>query len=188
MTAATGAPSQDAALSSRLLERVTQDLGVLIGREMVMEELRSERAAARPAGRQHIHISFKLAASRQGKPKRHGALLVPLPEAITLACLLLMIPEDGIARRREESELDPALKDAMLEIGNLIGGSCNAALSEHAGMTGWSLRSEGCQGVRPDVRPAFPYVEGSELLVGRVTTSLAPFPSFELILMLPPLA
>lgn len=188
MTAVAGAQGKDAALLRGLLERVAQDLGVLIGREIEMEELRAERAAARPAGRQHIHISFKLVASRQGKPKLHGALLVPLPEAITLACLLLMIPEDVIAQRREETELNPALKDAMLEIGNLIGGSCNAGLSDHAGNAGWSLRSEGCQGVRPDVRPAFPYVEGSELLVGRVTTRLAPFPPFELLLILPPLA
>ena len=48
------------------------------------------------------------------------------------------------------------------------------------------MHSEGCQGVRADVRPAFPYEEGSELIVARVGACFDPFPPFELILMLPP--
>ena len=48
-----------------------------------------------------------------------------------------------------------------------------------------SVTSKGCQGVRADVRPAFPYEEGAELLVVRAKTKVHDFPSFELIGMFP---
>ena len=48
--------------------------------------------------------------------------------------------------------------------------------------------SAGCQGVRPDIRPAFPYVEGQPLLVGVAESSLAGFEPFEMLLVLPELA
>ena len=75
----------------------------------------------------------------------------------------------------------------MLEIGNMIGGAGNTALAS-LGASASSLRSEGCQGVRADVRPAFPYEEGNELIVGGVTARFEPFPPFELILILPPVS
>ncbi len=185
MPNATSAPIQDAALITGILERTLQDLGAVMGREIQLTTPAVERASSRPAGKGRIHISFKLGLSKDGRPERYGAMLVPLPEAITMACLLLMIPDEALAVRREESTLDPALKDALLEIGNMIGGATDAALAG-LGAAGWSVRSEGCQGVRPDVRPAFPYEKGSELVVGRTSARMEPFPPFELILMLPP--
>jgi len=47
------------------------------------------------------------------------------------------------------------------------------------------VRSEGCQGVRADVRPAFAYDEGSELIVGRAHMTLHDFDPFGVVLMLP---
>jgi len=176
----------DPQLVGGVLKRLNADLGMILGREFGFGAPRLERATERPAGKGSIHISFKLAFRQEGGAKRHGALLVPLADAITMACFLLMIPEETVTARREETTLDTALKDAMLEIGNMIGGATNTALAE-LGLAGWSARSEGCQGVRADVRPAFPYTEGSELLVARVATTLEPFPSFELLLLLPPM-
>lgn len=186
MTNATSARIQDSTLIGTILERVGQSLEAIMGCDLGQSALTVARERTRPAGKATVHISFKLGFSHDGGRTLHGALLVPLPEAITMACFLLMMPEDAVASRRAELTLDPSLKDAMLEIGNLIGSAGNTALAA-LGAAGWSVRSEGCQGVRADVRPAFPYAEGDELVVGRVTARLAPFPPFELILMLPPL-
>jgi hypothetical protein len=174
----------DAQLVEALLKRLNADLRMMLGRELAFGAPRLERAHTRPAGQGAIHISFKLAFWPEGGAKRHGALLMPLPSAITMACFLLMMPEETVTQRREETTLDPALKDAMLEIGNMIGGATNTVLAE-LGLAGWSARSLGCQGVRADVRPAFPYQEGSELVVARIATTLEPFSAFELLLLVP---
>jgi hypothetical protein len=186
MTNATTARIPDATLIDTILERVGQSLEAIMGCGLGHEGLTVTREKARPAGKGMIHVSFRLGFRHDGGATLHGALLVPLPEAITMACLLLMLPEEAVASRRSEAALDPSLKDAMFEIANLVGSACNAALAA-LGAAGWSACSEGCQGVRADVRPAFPYAEGGELVVGRATTSLAPFPPFELILIVPPL-
>lgn len=180
------APIQDATLIAGVLARLAGELGTMLGQELSISTPTTERATARPAGQGQVHISFKLALAKDGGAKSHGALLVPLPEAITMACFLLMIPEESVPDRRLQTELDPALKDAMLELGNLVASAGQSALSE-LGAQGWSLASEGCQGVRANVRPAFPYREGSALVVGRARATLAGFPAFELILVLPPL-
>jgi len=174
----------DTQLVEALLRRLRLDLGMILGQELRFEAPRVERARTRPAGSGTIHISFKLVLRAERGVERHGALLVPLAGAIAMAGNLLMMPEEDIARRRQESALEPALKDALLEIGNLIGGALNTVLAE-LGLAGWSARSHGCQGVRADVRPAFPYQEGSELVVARAATHLEPFPAFELLLLLP---
>ena len=176
----------DTAVISAILERVGQDLGSIIGRDLAFTQLTVGREHTRPAGKGLIHISFKLGLTREGGSRHFGSLLIPLPEAITMACFLLIIPVEVVAARRKELTLDSALKDAMLEIGNMVGGASNTALAG-LGAAGLSLRSEGCQGVRPDVRPAFPYQEGSELMVGRANARFEPFPPFELILILPPI-
>jgi hypothetical protein len=186
MTHATSPRIQDTRLISTILERVGQSLEAILGCDLVRSGLTVARERTRPAGEATIHISFKLGFSQGGGRRLHGALLLPLPDAITMACYLLMMPEDAVLSRRHELTLDPPLKQAMLELGNLIGSASTTAMA-YLGAAGWSVRSEGCQGVRADVRPAFPYDEGDELVVGRVTGRLVPFPPFELILMVPPL-
>lgn len=184
--ATTRVPIEDATLIRGVLTRVARELATMIGHELALEPPAVERALARPAGKGAVHISFKLALEREGGSKRFGALLVPLADAITLASYLLMTPEDALARRRAETRLDPALKDAMLELGSLIASAGQTALAE-IGAAGWSMSAEGCQGVRADVRPAFPYSEGSALAVGRARARLEPFEPFELLLILPAL-
>jgi hypothetical protein len=187
MTVESLPPLTDSGLIQAILGRMAQDLGMLMGHDLELNGLDVSRARTRPAGKDRIHISFKLGLTQDGGAKRFGALLVPLPEAITMAGFLLMMPLESLAPRRNDSALDSALKDALLEIGNMIGSASNTALAS-LGAAGFAMRSEGCQGVRPDVRPAFPYQEGAELVVGRATARFEPFPPFELILMLPPLA
>ncbi len=173
----------DNRIVERVLEAVCTQLATVIGQSIAHEPPTTERATERAAGRGQIHVSFRLAFQR-GAEERFGCLLVPLPDAIALASFLLMVPHDGVAAQRENQQLDETLKDAMLEIGNFIGGAVAGVLRSEEG---WecSVRTRGCQGVRPDVRPAFPYVEGSPLLIGRARASLGPFPEFELILLMP---
>lgn len=176
----------DFTLVQTILARVQSDLGAIIDRELALEDVRAERAASRPAGADAVHVSFKL-AFRRGDAERHGCLLVPLPDALTLAGYLQMLPDPVVEERRELDAPDAATKDAILEIGNMIGAAVEAALkSLH--LESWSARSAGCQGVRAHVRPAFPYMEGDALVVGRARLGVEPFPAFETILMLPPLA
>lgn len=184
--ASPGAPIQDTTLVREVFGRVTKDLTALLGVEVDLSGQVVERLRFRPAGRRVIHISFKLGFEREGQPRRFGALLVPLAEAVTLAGSLLMLSGDAIARRRGASSLDLASKDALLEIGSMIAAACSSALAE-VGAAGISVRFEGCQGVRPDVRPALPYVEGSELVIGRASACIDPFAPFEMLLLLPDL-
>ena len=179
-------PPADEAYVSAVFRHVANDLGMILGQELSFEDERAERVSARPAGPGQVHISFKFALLGADGAERHGALLVPLPDAIAMACFLLMIPEETVTPWRQVTTIDPALKDAMLEIGSMVGSAMGSALKELE-LAGWSARTAGCQGVRADVRPAFPYAEGSDLVVGRARTQLARFAPFELILMLPAL-
>jgi hypothetical protein len=179
-------PPPDAALVEGILKRVASDLSLVIGHDFSIEPPRIERAHARPAGANRIHISFKIAVTSDTGATRFGSMLVPLPDSIAMASLLLMIPDETVASMRSETSLDSTVKDAMLEIGNMIGGATNNALVE-LGLAGWSARSGGCQGVKPNVRPALPYQEGSELIVSRALAHVGQFPTFELILVLPTL-
>ncbi len=174
----------DAVLIGGILKHVSGDLGLLLGRELCLEAPRIERAHTRAAGADQVHISFRLGFVAEDGNKKAGALLVPLPDAMTMACLLMMIPEDKLATRRLEPAPDSTLKDGMIEIGNLVGGAIKSALVE-VGLSNWSANSEGCQGLRADTRPAFPYEEGRELIVARVRGRIEPFPAFELVLMIP---
>jgi len=176
----------DAVLVGGILARISGDLGMMLGHELELGAPALTRAHARPAGAGQVHISFKLALANADAGERHGALLVPLREALTMGCFLLMIPEERVSARREEAAPDLALKDALLEIGNMIGGATSTALAE-LGLAGWTARSAGCQGVRAGVRPAFPYEEGGALVVARFQAALAPFPPFEALLILPSL-
>lgn len=177
----------DAALIAGILKHVSGDLGMLLGRELCLEAPRIERAHTRATGAGQVHISFRLGFVDEDGQRRSGALLVPLPDAMTMACLLMMLPEDQLATRRLEPAPDNTLKDGMVEIGNLCGGAIKSALAE-LGLSKWSADSEGCQGVRADMRPAFPYTEGNELVVARIRGRIEPFPASELVLMLPLLA
>ncbi len=174
----------DAVLIAGILKHVSGDLGLLLGRELCLEAPRIERARTRAAGAGQVHISFRIGFVNENGDKKIGALLVPLPDAMTMACLLMMLPEDQLAVRRLEPAPDRTLKDGMIEIGNLVGGAIKSALAE-VGLSNWSANSEGCQGLRAEMRPAFPYKEGSELIVARVRGRIEPFPAFELVLMLP---
>ncbi|MEZ6013557.1 MAG: hypothetical protein R3F49_00455 [Planctomycetota bacterium] len=166
-----------------IFERITSDLSMLADREIGVKELVVERHTARPAGAGKIHISFRFGAE-EGEQIHHGTLLIPLPDSITLASFLMMLPDDTVRERRGWATLDDSLKDAMLEIGNFVGGAVDAAL--RALETSVSrVRFEGCQGVRAGVRPALVYREGAPLLVGRAKVTIGSYEPTEMVVIIP---
>ncbi len=187
MTAAT-TTHQD--LDKRLVEgalaRVAQDLSMITDREIEITTTSVERADKRVEGRGKVHISFKLGL-QVGERIVHGALVVPLPEAISIAGYLMMTPDEGVKARRGATTLDGPTKDAMMEVGNFIGGAFDAAVRD-LGVGQVKVRSEGCQGVRANTRPAFRHEEGEPLVVARAQWRIHNWPPFEALLMLPPVA
>jgi hypothetical protein len=166
-----------------VFDRISKDVSMIIDREISVESVTAERVSQRPAGEGQVHISFKLGL-HGASPEKQGTLLVPLPEAISLAGYLMMIEDDVIEQNRAMEELDTYTKEAILEVGNFIAGATDAVV----GMCypeGLSVRTAGCQGVRPGVRPALAYAEGDELIVGRAELRIHSFPCFEAILILP---
>lgn len=166
-----------------IFQRIAGDLSMIADRELKVQKSEVQRTAARVAGAKCVHISFKLGFQHAGQIT-HGSLLVPLPDAIALASYLMMMPDDGVKSKRNLTTLDSGTKDAILEIGNFIGGAADAALRS-IGIDDIRVRSESCQGVKANVRPAFAYTEGTPLIVGRAKAQLHTWPAFEMILMLP---
>lgn len=173
----------DVDLIEGIFSRIGSDLEAILDHELLFEEVQTERASSRAAGQGQVHISFKLGVQREDE-WLHGSLLIPLPDAISMACFLMMAPDDVVEANRTLAAPDEAMKDAMLEVGNFVAGAADSVLRT------WfpedrTVRSEGCQGVRADIRPAFPYAEGDELIVGRASACLHSYPAFEMTLMLP---
>lgn len=177
---------QDRRLVDGVLQRVAQDLAMITDREIEVQTGEVARADKRTDGRGRIHISFKLGI-QAGDKVLHGALLLPLPDAISLAGYLMMVPDEGVKARRGATSLDAPTKDALMEVGNFVGGAFDAALRD-LGHEGLRVRSEGCQGVKANVRPAFRYEEGAPLVVARAQCRIHNWPQFEAVLMVPPLS
>lgn len=170
------------AMIEALLARVRTDLCQLLDREITVEDIRTERVTERAAGPGQVHVSFKLCV-RGPQGEREGCFLLPLPDALTLAACLMMAPEEELQRARTVQAPDRLTKDALLEIGNFLAGACDAILRD------WnescSIQAAGCQGVRPDVRPALAYSEGEELLLARARLRIGVFEPCELVVLLP---
>ena len=166
-----------------ICQRISADLSMIADRDLSFDGVSAERMDKRPAGEHCIHISFKLSFESE-LGKQFGCVLFPLPEAISMASYLMLVPDASVEARRDDQSIDGTTKDAILEIGNFIGSATHAAIKAY-GIDDCVVRSDGCQGVRSDVRPAFDYTEGDVLIVGRARAVLHNHPEFELIMMLP---
>ncbi len=166
-----------------VFQRIASDLSMIADRELTVGEIESSVDLTRPTGRGKIHISFRLGFQGPAGVD-HGCLLVPLPDAISLACCLMMVPADVVKSNRSLKTLDGTTKDAMLEVGNFICGATDSALRA-LGVAGVKVAFEGCQGVKSNVRPALVYREGDELIVGHAEIALADFTVDTMILIVP---
>lgn len=166
-----------------ILQRIAGDLSMITDRELLVGATEVAVESTRPAGRGKIHVSFRLGFQCPSGGWQ-GCLLVPLPDAISLACCLMMVPADVLRSNRAKTTLDGATKDAMLEVGNFICGATDAALRA-LGLDEVKVSFEGCQGVKTNVRPALVYREGDPLVVGRAQLALAEFPEDTTLLLVP---
>lgn len=166
-----------------VIERISANVSMLVDRDIRVGEVSASHATERPAGKDEVHISFKLGLTSEDGQRGQGCLLIPLPDALSLACYLMMYSESDVQLQRGRSELDDSSKDAIVELGNFIGSAVDEVLRSLDDSV--SVRMQGCQGVRSNVRPALDYTEGGELLVGRAGVQIHEFPEFEMILMVP---
>jgi hypothetical protein len=173
----------DRAASQHVFGKIVEDLSLLLDRLLVLSELEVERSPHKVPAPKCVHIAFRLGVTVDGV-QRHGALLVPLAEAISMACYLMMMADDVVAARRKDRGMERATKDALVEVGNLIGGSIDCALRETFPKR-TSTRSEGCQGLKAGFAPAFAHAAGEELVLARATLALHEYPPFDAWLMLP---
>jgi hypothetical protein len=173
----------DVEFFSTLFHSIAADLAMIMDAEVSFGKPEVAREWTRPAGKGRVHVSFRFLVHSAGV-EHHGSVLVPLPDAITLAGHLMMMGPDDLAVARQATDLDRPMKEAMLEVGNFIAGAIDAVIRTWY-PPGASCRSAGCQGVRADVRPAFPYEEGAELVVGRAEAQVAKNEPYWILLQLP---
>jgi len=176
----------ETALAASILARMAMDLSMIVDREFTVADVRAERRSQRPVGDAQVHISFKLDLELAGE-SRQGCLLVPLPDAVALAAFMMMLSDETVAQERGRTELDGPFKEALLQVGKFLAGACDAVLRQALPFE-CAARSDGCQGVRANVRPALRYEEGDALVVARAQARVHDFAPFELILALPGLA
>jgi hypothetical protein len=156
----------------------------VLDRSFVLRESASvERTTERAAGRRQVHVSFKFSLD-EGDWRHHGCLLVPYHDAIALASALLLLPTEAIQINQLLDDPDETMKEALLQLSEVFAAGVSRGLHD-ASCDRMLARSEGCQGVRPGLRPAFPFAPGTELLVAHTAARLGELDPFELILMLP---
>lgn len=174
---------RDTGVVHAMLARIAEATAQRLDRAFAIQPPGVFRSPHKIAGERTIHIAFKLAITAEGRA-HHGALLVPLPDAITVASHVQGLSSEVVASRRDERELDRATKDAILEIGSWIGAAADGALrAVFEGRV--TARFSACQGVKAGTAPAFERTPGVDLLVARALARLHGYPSFEIPVMLP---
>lgn len=166
-----------------VLRRILSDLAMITDRDLALEGIAVETAPEPLALEGGVHIAFKLAL-RCGGVVRRGCLQVPLPDAISIACYLMMVTDEGVSAKRGLETLDETLKDSLLEVGNFVAGAAGGALRDTL-REDTEVRTEGCQGLRSGASPALAGPPGQAFVVGRARATLQGFPTFSLLLQLP---
>ena len=174
--------ASERALVEEIFQRIAADLTLVVDRDLRVQEVRAERGRERPAAEGTIHVSFKL-GFLIGNASRQGCWLVPLPEVLSLASLLMQRPDAFSRSRRGRTRLDAATKDAISELADFVAGSTQGALCALGSRA--RVRSDGCQGVREGGRPILGERAGGPLLVGRGRARLHDLEPFRMWLVVP---
>lgn len=177
--------AEDSAWTERSLQRISEDLEMMLDRELSIESVETAREDAIPACGDVVHIAFQFGVLQEaGNQRARGAVLMPLAEAQTMAGYLMMTPESQVAAMRKADAPDFATKDSLMEISALMASALEGTMREtHAGA--WSVRTLGCQGVAAGTAPALRAKENAEFVVARAKAKVASFDAFELLLILP---
>lgn len=175
---------RDLELLQAVMDRAVGDLALLLDQEIEVAELSCERTSHKGVAGDGIHVSFRQ-RYEMAEEEHEGCLLFPLRDAIAMGGLLAMLSEADVSQRRDMTSLDEETKSSLLEVAGFFSGSIESVLR------GWSedvevaVTPNGCQGVAPGHKPNFRFGPGQEILVGRAQLSVASFPPFEAVVMLP---
>ena len=143
----------DSDWTSRALARVAEDWAMMIDHEVSIENVQVERESSAPACEGSVHIAFQFGLTHaELGPRYRGALLVPLPDALTMAAYLMMTPENQIAGARAAQAPDSATKDSLMELSSILASALDGVVQDSFEGT-WSVTSLGCQGVREGAVP-----------------------------------
>src|SRR5262245_11331509 len=96
--------AEETRMAEETFQRRAGDLEMIADRHIAVQSVAVERVRQRAVGAGTVHISFKLGFQQHGRIA-HGALLVPLADAITLGCYLLMVSDDAVKSRRGSATL-----------------------------------------------------------------------------------
>lgn len=165
--------------------RIADDLALFCGSALALEEVEAGIVEALPAVRGGVHLALKFGVEH-GDRIRRGCLLVPLADAITLACLSIMLPREDIAEQRRRSDLDEPVREALIEVSTWVARSLGASLRAPEGLA-LRIESESCQGVREGARPAIAHQPDERWVELRALVRQAEWPAFEAILLVPDL-
>ena len=178
----------DSDWTSRALVRVAEDWAMMIDHEVSIENVQVERESSAPACEGSVHIAFQFGLTHaELGPRYRGALLVPLPDALTMAAYLMMTPENQIAGARAAQAPDSATKDSLMELSSILASALDGVVQDSFEGT-WSVTSLGCQGVREGAVPRVSTADDLEWTVARAQGTLADFDAFPMQLVLPVLA
>ena len=104
---------EEVELVEETLQRIASDLSMIADRQLELNSVKVKRSTKRAVGRDRIHISFKLGIKTE-EGILHGCVLVPLPDAISLACYLMMVPDEGVvAKRADQTARAPHLNPSQ---------------------------------------------------------------------------
>jgi hypothetical protein len=163
--------------------QVLENISAIVDKDLGLGEFEVQRLNRRSAGEGEVHISFRFKFVLDGNSK-HGCLLIPLTQSVAAACSMLMMPMAQVPEICASGELATPLKDALLELGNMLASAMGSAYQEPFEKV--AVTFAGCQGVRAGLRPALTYTEGSELLTVNAYSDFDPFGRFQFLLLLPP--
>ncbi len=115
---------------------------------------------------------------------RLGFVSMPLPCSLVLAGSLLMLPMDELRRAGDRSAPDEAEKEALMEIGHLVGAAFNATLRTRFGK-GIDVCFAGCQGVEGGSSPWVPGYAGEPLAIRKQLVAFGDLEPFEVLIVIP---
>ena len=137
----------------------------------------------RPGADDSVRISFRV-GFKTGRGVRVGFFQIPLDAALVLSGSLLMLPTDEIKVACTKDAPDDGDKEAIMEVGNLIGGAIDAVLRKRFDDEANAIFA-GCQGVAAGHAAWVPHYEGEPLATRRHEVSFRSFEPFELLLAIP---
>ena len=136
-----------------------------------------------PGADDSTRIAFRM-GFRTSRGVRAGFFQLPLRDALVLAGSLLMQPTSQLQAARGKIAPDEGDKEAIMEVGNLIGGAFDAVLGKRFEDEAHAIFA-GCQGVAAGDPAWIPNYDGEPLAIRRQSVAFRSFEPFELLLAIP---